>query len=203
MQYTNEAIKNRRKRQIKIKKFFTIIVYIILIPLLVYNISLIFQAITNPNKTPSFFGIKTYIIVSGSMQPELDIKDIVVVKEVTEDELKKGDIISFRAGQTVITHRIIDIVNEDGITKYKTKGDANNSEDNNKITINQIEGKVITSVSFLGNIVLMLQDKVIIISIVLIFYAYFVRSDKIKKKKENRRIKRLEYEKGKMENEKK
>lgn len=203
MQYTNEAIRNRRNRKMKIKKFLTITLYIILIPLLIYNISLIFQAITNPNKTPSFFGIKSYVILSGSMEPEINIKDTVIVKEVTEDELQNGDIIAFREGQTVITHRIIDIVNEDGITKYKTKGDANNSEDDYNITINQIEGKVITSISFIGHISLMLHDKVVLISIALIYYAYFLRSDNIKKKKENRRIKRLEYEKGKIENEKK
>lgn len=203
MQYTNDAIKKRMDRKNKIKKFMTIITYMLLVPLLIYNISLILQAVMNPSKTPSFWGIKAYVIVSGSMQPELEIGDIVIVKEVEEDELKEKDIISFREGQTVITHRITNIETIENKKQFKTKGDNNNAEDSNVITIDEIEGKVINSVPHLGKIALVLQDKIAIIFIMLLFYAYFVKSDKVRKKKENRRIKRLEYEKGRLENEKK
>lgn len=64
MEYTNEAIRKRKEKNDKIKKILSLAVYMVLIPLLVYNISLIAQSIINPNKTPSFFGIKTYVIVS-------------------------------------------------------------------------------------------------------------------------------------------
>lgn len=202
MRYTDEAIRNRRNRKNKIKKILTITVYILLVPLLIYNLSLIFQSVINPNETPSFLGIKTYVIVSGSMEPELNIGDIVVVKDIKENELQNGDIISFREGQSVVTHRIIDIKTLDNEIQFTTKGDNNNSADNKSINIDVIEGKVITSIPFLGKIALMLQGKLTIILIVIIFYAYFVRSEKIKNKKENRRMKRLEYEKGRLENEK-
>ena len=202
MRYTDEAIRNRRNRTNKIKKILTIAVYILLVPLLIYNLSLIFQSVINPNETPSFLGIKTYVIVSGSMEPELNIGDIVVVKDIKENELQNGDIISFREGQSVVTHRIIDIKTLDNEIQFTTKGDNNNSADNKSINIDVIEGKVLTSIPFLGKIALMLQGKLTIILIVIIFYAYFVRSEKIKNKKENRRMKRLEYEKGRLENEK-
>lgn len=203
MQYTNDAIKKRMKRKNQIRKIRTTLVYIFLLPLLIYNVSLIFQAVTNPSKTPSVFGIKTYVIVSGSMQPELDIGDIVVVKEVNESELQSGDIISYREGQSVITHRIIGIENLENKKLFKTKGDSNNTEDFVAIAMSEIEGKVINSISGLGKIALMLQDKVVIIFIMIVFYAYFVRSDKVMKRKEERRIKRLEYEKRRLENENK
>lgn len=200
MRYTDEAIRNRRKRKNKIKKILTISVYILLIPLLIYNLSLIFQAVIKPNETPSFLGIKTYVIVSGSMEPELNIGDIVVVKDIEENELQNGDIISFREGQSVVTHRIIDIQTIDNERKFKTKGDNNNSADNNMINADVIEGEVITSIPFVGKMAIMLQGKITIIIIVLIYYAYFVRSEKVRKKKENRRLKRLEYEKRRLEN---
>lgn len=203
MRYTDEAIRNRRNRNNKIKKILTITVYILLIPLLVYNISLIFQAVLNPNETPSFLGIKSYVILSGSMQPEIDIGDIVIVKDVEENELQNKDIISFREGQTVITHRIIDIQTVDNEKQFTTKGDNNNSADNNVISADVIEGKVITVIPFLGKIGIMLKGKITIILAVIIFYIYLVKSEKVKKKKENRRIKRLEYEKARLENEKK
>lgn len=64
MQYTNEAIRERKIKSNKIKKVISIAIYIMLIPLLIYNISLIAQSVINPSKTPSFLGIKTYIIIS-------------------------------------------------------------------------------------------------------------------------------------------
>jgi len=202
MRYTDEAIRNRRNRKNKIKKILTIAVYILLIPLLVYNLSLIFQAIINPNETPSCFGIKSYVILSGSMLPELDIGDIVIVKDSNENELQNGDIISFREGQTVVTHRIIDIESIDNQKQFTTKGDNNNSVDNKSINIDVIEGRVIATIPFLGKILLLLKGKTTIIIAVIIFYAYLVKSEKIKNKKETRRMKRLEYEKGRLNNEK-
>ena len=200
MRYTDEEIRKRKNRKNKIKKVLTVIVYILLIPLLIYNLSLIFQAILKPNETPSFLGIKTYVIVSGSMQPELDIGDIVVVKDIEENELQEGDIISFREGQSVVTHRIIEIENKDNQKQFKTKGDNNNSVDINPVKLDAIEGKVITSIPLIGNLAIMLQGKITIIIIVIIFYAYFVRSEKIKNKRERRKLKRLEYEKERLEN---
>lgn len=202
MRYTDEAIRNRRNKNNKIKKYLTIAVYILLIPLLVYNISLIFQAVLNPNETPSFLGIKSYVILSGSMQPEIDIGDIVIVKDIEENELQNKDIISFREGQTVITHRIIDIQTLDNQKQFITKGDNNNSADKKGLNIDVIEGKVIATIPFLGKILLLLKGKITIIIAVIIFYAYLVKSEKIKNKKETRRMKRLEYEKGRLNNEK-
>lgn len=202
MRYTDEAIRNRRNKKNKIKKVLTIAIYILLVPLLIYNLSLIFQAVLNPNETPSFLGIKSYVILSGSMQPELNIGDIAIVKDIQENELQNGDIISFREGQTVVTHRIIDIETIDNQKQFTTKGDNNNSVDKKNINIDVIEGKVIAVIPFLGKIGLMLKGKITIILSVIIFYAYLVKSEKIKNKKETRRMKRLEYEKGRLENEK-
>lgn len=199
MLYTNEAIKKRKKEINIAKKIFNTVIYLILIPVLVYNISLIIQALINPKETPSFLGIKTYVIISGSMQPELDIGDIVVVKKVEKKQLNKGDIISFRQGQNVITHRIYDITLEENELKIQTKGDNNNTKDEGIITYNDIEGKVIKKVSKLGNIVITLKGKKIILIIILIIYVYLIYDGIVKKRKNKRRIKRLEHEKKRWE----
>jgi signal peptidase len=194
MLYTTAAIKKRKETEKKVKSIITTIVYIVLIPLLIYNVVLIFQAIINPNETPSFFGIKTYVIVSGSMQPELDIGDIVVVKKVDQDKLSEGDIISFRQGQNIITHRISEIVVENGKKVYRTKGDNNNTEDSGTISYDLIEGKVVKKVDSLGKISLFLQNKIVIIFILILFYVYLSYSGAIKKRKNRRKEKRIEYE---------
>jgi len=197
MEYTNEAIKKRKEKKQKIKNKIKIIAYIILIPMLIYNITLIFQAIIKPNETPSFLGIKMYVIISGSMQPELDIGDIVVVKNVEKNELKEGDIISFRKGQTVVTHRITEVLEQGNEIQFKTKGDNNNVEDLDKVKEKDVEGKVVQKISYLGNIVLLLSDKTWIITIVLFYYVYLVHDQSIQKRKILRRMKREEHEKKK------
>lgn len=190
MLYTNEAIKLRKNRQAKLKKALNIAVYIILFPILIYNIFIIMQAIINPNKTPDFLGMKTYIIVSGSMEPNLKIGDIVIVKETKQEELKVGDIISFRQGQSVITHRINEISEE----KYITKGDNNNTIDDEQIDYKQIEGKVEKVIPTVGKIALILHQKNAIIVVIILVYIYILYTSMIKRKKANRRIKREKYE---------
>lgn len=193
MNYTNEAIRKRKNRENKIYGVISIIIYMLLVPLVIYNINLIIQAIVKPEETPCFFGIKSYVIVSGSMEPEFKIGDIVFVKN-NKEELKKGDVISYREGQSIVTHRIIEENIINGEKVYKTKGDNNNTEDIYNVKLNSIEGKVIGKISKIGKLSLMLQDKISLIVIVLLFYVYLVQSDKVKKRNEARKEKRIAYE---------
>lgn len=194
MLYTNEEIEKRRKSEIKWKKIRAIAMYIILIPMMIYNITLIIQAIVKPSETPSFLGIKTYVIISGSMEPNINIGDIVITKKLDESELSVGDVISYRKGQNVITHRIVRINVEGGEWSVVTKGDNNNTDDDEKILYSNIEGKVIQRIPKIGKITLMLQNKMIILIILLCFYIYWSRSYKINARKNSRRLKRLAYE---------
>lgn len=195
MLYTEEAILKRKQKVETAKKAISIIAYILIISLLIYNISLIAQAIKNPNKTPSFLGVKTYTIVSGSMEPTIQIGDIVIVKEVAEDELKEGDVISFRQGQSVITHRIVEI--KENEKTYITKGDSNNVEDSIQVDFNSVEGKQIWRIPFLGRISQLLQGKITIIVIALMTYIFFSHASKITRIKKRRRIKRIKHEEEK------
>lgn len=197
MLYTNEAINNRKSKEKSVKNKISILAYLFLIPLLIYNLVLIVEAIINPEETPSFLNIKTYVIISGSMEPELDIGDMVIVKKVAENELKIGDIISYRQGQAIITHRISQIETKNGQIEFKTKGDNNNTEDSGTIKIDMIEGKVIGRIKFIGKIIILLQDKITIILLIIIIYIYIAKNAELKRKKENRRNKRIEYEKNK------
>ena len=131
------------------------------------------------------------------MEPELNIGDIVVVKSASEDDLREGDIISYRDGQAVVTHRITEIKeNDKGEKEFQTKGDNNNTKDSKTIKINLIEGKVINSISRVGKLAIMLQDKIFIIFIIILFYGYLVRCEKVKKRAERRKSKRIDYEKN-------
>lgn len=193
MLYTNEAIQKRQLRKKKIKKITRIVSCMILIPILVYNISLIMQSIINPNKTPSFFGIKTYVIISGSMKPDYNIGDVVVAKNTNANSLKEGDVISFRQGQIIVTHRIIKVENSNKLV-FKTKGDNNNAEDSGEVTANLIEGKVLFKVPWIGNIALFFRGKIAIIVLLITYYIIATRANNKDKRKSIRRRKRIEYE---------
>ena len=94
------------------------------------------------------FGIKTAIVLTGSMEPTLNIKDFVIIKK--SDNIKVGDIVSYK-DDTVkmeVLHRIINI-DGDEIT---TKGDANNTEDK-PIDKSQITGVYIGKIKYLGEII--------------------------------------------------
>lgn len=157
-----------------LKKIFSVIVFFLLVAVLVYNTVIIIKTAIEPRKTPDFLGIKTYIILSGSMEPELTVGDLIIVKEVDEDKLNIGDIISYRDGSNVVTHRIIKINTVNGTKQYITKGDHNNVEDSGTLTIGSIEGKVIGKLAYIGKIILFMKNKyVLMILAVVSFFVLF------------------------------
>lgn len=140
-----------------LKKIVSIVIVIILIPILFVNGVILINSFIHPNEIPSFFGWKPFIVLSGSMETEIFAGDVAVVKEVDTATLKKDDIIAFRSGDIVITHRIYDIVQEEGEIKYITKGDNNNAEDNGYVLPDQIEGLYQFKISRLGNLAMFVQ----------------------------------------------
>lgn len=152
------------------KKGLQIFLYLGLVCVLIYNIIIICKSFLYPNETPSIFGIKTFVVVSGSMEPELSIGDIVIVKEYGQNQLMEKDIISYREGQKIITHRIYSIMLVNGDIMYQTKGDNNNSFDSQLVKYDDIEGKAIFIIPKVGNILIFLQNKNIIMFIIIIYY---------------------------------
>lgn len=144
----------------KIKKILTILILLILIPILFVSGVILMNSYIHPDKVPSFFGWKPFIVLSGSMETQISVGDIVIVKEVDTSTLKKGDIIAFRNKDIVITHRIDDIITEDGNVKYITKGDNNNTRDEGTVLPEQVEGIFICNVHRLGNLAIFIQTPI-------------------------------------------
>ena len=98
-----------------------------------------------------------YIIVTPSMVPTIKVEDAIVIKRIDSNKLKKDDIITFLSNDSrysglTITHRIVDIKNENGELHFYTKGDNNNSNDDGYITSDKIKGKVILKIPKIGYI---------------------------------------------------
>ena len=88
-------------------------------------------------KVLSLFGFSCLKVITGSMMPEIEVGESIIIKRCKE--YKVGDIITFIQDDEIITHRISSI--SDG--NYYTRGDANNCDDLEPIKYNQIYGKVI------------------------------------------------------------
>ena len=81
---------------------------------------------------PHLFGIKTYVVTSGSMEPEFPVGSLVYVEKVNPSEIKVGDTITFYLKETniVATHQVyeVDIKNR----LFRTQG-INNFDGDGKI----------------------------------------------------------------------
>ena len=164
----------------KFVKVVTIIVLVILIPIIFVNGVIIADSVIHPDEVPSFFGWKPFIVLSGSMETEIMTGDLVVTKEINTSKLKEGDIIAFKKDGYVTTHRIKSIENVDGETRYITKGDNNNVEDEGYVTEDMVEGIFKSKITGLGNLAMFVQTPsgmVIALSIPLILLILVQVSD--------------------------
>lgn len=127
----------------------------------------------------NYFGYRILEVASGSMQPTLDLNDILLVK-VNEQDLKTDDIIAYKSEDSIITHRIVMIDNDNLVVK----GDANNTVDS-PIKKDQVIGKVIKIFPHLGIWKKVLTEPKILILIfftLLLFDAALSYNGKDKKK---------------------
>lgn len=98
------------------------------------------------DKAFDIIGFRTYTVLSGSMKPKIKPGDVVVVSNKNKEKLKKNDIITFKEDEDVITHRIVDIKNNE----YITKGDNNNFIDHFVVPSENVIGKVLFHIPKIG-----------------------------------------------------
>lgn len=151
------------------------------------------KSLIDPGEIPDFFGIKSFVIVSKSMEPNIMVGDAIFVKQVEEQNLSKGDIISFRDGQDINTHRIVDIIHENGETFYKTQGDNNRSADRELITFDKIEGKYQFKINGFGKFNELLKNRITLVILLVILILISVYQVRLSKRKLSRKEKRYNY----------
>ena len=145
----------------------------------------------------SLFGFRIYRVISGSMQPALQIGDVIIVKKSTN--YAERDIITYSNGLTTITHRIIAINNDEVITK----GDANEVDDK-PINKEQIVGKFFFRISNFSLFSIILSENVIYLIMIFLLVLIFllVIGDRIIKnlRYQSNNVKKLKKNKEKNKN---
>ncbi|MBU0763769.1 MAG: signal peptidase I [Bacteroidetes bacterium] len=63
-------------------------------------------------------------VTGSSMRPFIRDNDIAVVESISEESLKKGDIIVYRMSQQYVVHRLLKIIISEYETLYVCKGDS-------------------------------------------------------------------------------
>lgn len=98
-------------------------------------------------------GIRPYAVVSGSMEPVYPTGSLLYVRCAAADTLAVGDAITFMLDEdTVATHRIIEIIpdEEEGVLRFRTQGDANDTPDGTPVHEKNIIGKPLFAIPYLG-----------------------------------------------------
>ena len=185
MKYDVESIKRRKNISNRIKKIVFIFMVIVL-----YNIILLYMSYVDKYETPSFYIYKAYGITTSSMDPKIKKGDVIIIKRCNQDDLKVGDIITFKKNAEIITHRIVEIIGETEEKAYITKGDNNNVEDDEYVYLEEIEGKVIITIPYLGSLLSTLRNGIIIILVILICLIMYLNRVGMKEKSEARREKK-------------
>ena len=195
MKYDLESINKRKENAKVIKKIIEIFAII-----LIYNIILIAISTENNMSLFNIFGYKSYVIKTTSMEPTININDVVLTQKVEQQDLMVGDVITFLQNREVITHRITKIEENEGKVEYTTKGDNNNIEDIFKISYENIEGKHVLTIPYLGKIVQILDNKLVFLIILLIILIFMFMQLQNQEKKDNRREKKKIEDKKRKEN---
>lgn len=120
---------------------------------------------------PSFFGFRPVIVASGSMEPSLQVADVVLTKPLHGQQVPVGSIIDYRlvdAEHTTRIHRVVELTD----AGYRTQGDANPSWDSDIVAPDRIEGVALYLVPFIGHPRVWLEQaawgKVLVLACVLI-----------------------------------
>jgi len=163
-------VKVTRKKENPIKFIFSVLSYALFILLLLIGATLLVYVVDMKIKeskgevpNPKF---NAYVVLTGSMIPEILVNDVVVTKKVNVEELKVGDIITFissdnRFSGIIVTHRIKQIFIDPATGEYsfETKGDNNNTVDFTHAKGSNVLGKVVLKIPKLGYIQYFLATK--------------------------------------------
>ena len=191
---------NRQKSNAKkiIKIVFIILYQLLVIMALILTMVIVLQRVTNSNG--SIGGYKIFRVITGSMEPEYEVGEVVISKEIDPKDIEVGDDIVY-LGKTgeyagkIIMHNVVGIdTNQDGRLTFHAKGLQSNSVEDPQISEEQIYGVV----KYRAHILTILYNLatniysiffIIIILVLNVFIAF--NTPKKSKKSKKRKVKQI------------
>lgn len=190
-----------------IKGFFKCVAWAVLIILIVIAVFLVYYVLLS--KKASNEGVQykppmaLYTIISPSMQPNINVYDVVFSVKTTGENVKKGDVITFYSPNQnlkgkIITHRVINVKKTNTGYQFRTKGDNNIEADSGLVPEDNIIGKVQLKIPKLGKAQFFLKSKkgwiiaILIPALIVISYDILKLFRMLKLKKQIRKNKKEE-----------
>ena len=153
--------KNKATPLHKVLTIIGAILCVVLIPILIINCTLIVKSFTS-DEVPSVAGSMPLIVLTDSMYPAIESGDLIICHTAEPEEIQVGDVIAFfdpaSNASSIVTHRVIEVTEQDGKIAWRTKGDNNNTEDRLAVTEDKLvavyEGARLAG---FGNVALFMQ----------------------------------------------
>ncbi len=188
-QAENESVPQKQKEKTSVShKVFTgigIALCVILIPMLIINITLIIKSYTDKDSVPSVSGFVPLIVLTDSMYPDIKSGDLIICHTIAAEDVEVGDVISFfdpaSNGSSVVTHRVEELVTEDGELFFRTKGINNNTADKVLVPAENLIGIYRTRIAGLGNVAMFMQTTTGLIVCVILPIVLLVGYDVIRR----------------------
>lgn len=120
-------------------------------------------------------GFKFLNILTGSMTPTMPVNTVVVVKKIPINQVELGDVITFKMGDSNVTHRVVEINNSNRNTVLYTQGDAaQNQGSRETVTEDKFVGVVVFHIPYLGVLLNLIKDNIIIITVCIVLALFII-----------------------------
>ena len=107
------------------------------------------------------FGLQVFTVLSGSMEPTYHTGSLIYVKKVDPYTIQSGQVITFLLDEdTIATHRVVAVVPDEedaSVIRFRTKGDANASEDGGLVHYKNVIGTPVFTIPYLGYVASYIQ----------------------------------------------
>lgn len=159
---------NKQKEQ---NIFFVICKYILIAIIVIFNSYAVIKTVIAQGKAPELFKYKAFTILSNSMGDNLKVGDVAIVKSLNDAQV--DDIIAFRTNNEVVLHRVVEKIEKDNTTIYKTKGDSNENADLRIVDKSDIEGIYNSKIQYIGYVLIFLYKYYMYIIVIALIYLLF------------------------------
>jgi len=208
---------NKLKTVMTPQNIIGIVLIVLFLPMIIINLIIVVKGAIHPEQVPMVFNTAPLVVISDSMTidkeagtGEFNKGDLIIIKKVDPATLQKNDVICYMIkdsnGIEVVTHRITNVVEENGTRKFETKGDASPGYDYNLVTYDQVVGIYKSRIAGVGKIAEFLRKpigNIVVLGIPVL--AFFVIDFIFRKKEQNKtedKTRELEAELEKLKAEK-
>lgn len=114
------------------------------------------------------------LVTSGSMEPNISAGGLVLIK--TAADYREGEVVTYRLGGTggLVTHRVIGVKDTAEGKRWRTKGDGVSRADSQLVSREQILGKAVFYLPYLGQAVGFAKTKIGVVVLVVIPAAFII-----------------------------